>query len=191
MIDKSKWNTEAVRNGSIVAVYMTGGGECLWLNMYLDMEKWCMTCDSDIGFYAYHWYDQYGTEDFISFCCRWLSDESWLLRKCIGGRHVEKQFDAKQSASRFVEMLDDCEIVYKADELEEILDDIAGYDTPEAWLAMLESKCDIAHIELPDEWYVCVVLEYSPWQKRFAEISREAIVPALQRLMKEGETNNA
>ena len=49
MIDKSRWKTRVEKQGNIIAIYFTGGGECLWLNMYLDTEHWQMTCDSDIG----------------------------------------------------------------------------------------------------------------------------------------------
>ena len=48
MYDKSKWKTVVEKHGNIIAVHFTGGGECLWLNMYLDTEDWQMTCDSDI-----------------------------------------------------------------------------------------------------------------------------------------------
>ena len=70
MYDKSKWKTVVEKHGNIIAVHFTGGGECLWLNMYLDTEDWQMTCDSDIGAYAYRWgKPRNGSESFLSFCC--------------------------------------------------------------------------------------------------------------------------
>ena len=54
MIDKSKRKATVEQNGNMVVVRMTGGPDCLWLNMYLDTVDWQMTCDSDIGFYAYN-----------------------------------------------------------------------------------------------------------------------------------------
>lgn len=47
------YSAHAERHGDIVAIRLTGGSACLWLNMYLDLKEWQMTCDSDIGSYAY------------------------------------------------------------------------------------------------------------------------------------------
>ena len=116
MIDKTLRKATAERHGPMVVIHMTGGPDCLWLNMYLDCEKGQMTCDSDIGFYAYRPRSRWGGESFIAFCIRLLSDEEWLLSDC------------------------------------------------------------------------CVVRSYvKQWQKRFAEICREVIVPELQKLVKSDE----
>ena len=48
MIDKTMRKATAERNGPVVVVRYTGGGDCLWLNMYLDCEHGQMTCDSDM-----------------------------------------------------------------------------------------------------------------------------------------------
>lgn len=55
MVDKSQRKATAEQHGDLVVIRMKGGPDCLWLNMYLDTKEKQMTCDSDIGFYAYHW----------------------------------------------------------------------------------------------------------------------------------------
>ena len=55
MIDKSLRRAAAERCGDLIVIRMTGGADCLWLNMYLDEATGQMTCDSDVGGYAYHW----------------------------------------------------------------------------------------------------------------------------------------
>lgn len=54
MIDKSLCKAKAERYGNLIVVRMTGCGDCLWMNMYLDGDVGQMTCDSDIGSYAYY-----------------------------------------------------------------------------------------------------------------------------------------
>lgn len=92
MTDKSLRKAKAERHGNLIVVHMTGGEDCLWLNMYLDEDAGQMTCDSDIGSYAY----QCGNsteDDWTDFWCKWLSNEEWLLRKCCGERNAEMGFD--------------------------------------------------------------------------------------------------
>ena len=94
MIDKSLRKATAERFGDLIVVRMIGGGDCLWLNMYLDGDTGQMTCDSDIGSYAYHWgrgTPLYG--NWTEFCCNWLSNSEWLLRKCCGERNAKMGFD--------------------------------------------------------------------------------------------------
>ena len=93
MIDKSLRKAKAERYGNLIVVHMIGGGDCLWLNMYLDGDAGQMTCDSDIGSYAYHWGPEPNSFDWTGFWCKWLSNAEWLLRKCCGERKAEKQFD--------------------------------------------------------------------------------------------------
>lgn len=94
MIDKTLRKATAERHGPMVVIHMTGGPDCMWLNMYLDCERGQMTCDSDIGFYAYNWGNRWYGEDFISFCIRWFYDDEWLLRKCWrrGEKAWQKRF---------------------------------------------------------------------------------------------------
>lgn len=185
MIDKSKWKTVVEKHGNIIAVHFTGGGECLWLNMYLDTEDWQMTCDSDIGAYAYRWgKPRNGGESFLSFCCRWLYDDEWLLRKCIGEKN-RKQFYGDRTADSLRYIVKEWYggEEYDQSALEEILDEAAGYtDSPEAWFAIVDLMARNQDFELPEEWYYCGVYDYSPWQKRFAEICAESIVPELEKL---------
>lgn len=185
MIDKSKRKATVERSGTMVVVRMTGGPDCLWLNMYLDTVGWQMTCDSDIGSYSYHWGKQSVNirRGFVDFCIDWLSDEQWLLRKCIGERHVEKDFDAANSRKNlwtaFMDGIDEDDLVPA---FKEVLDAADGYSQKaETWAAALETAADANHICLPEEWYdgSCLVEDYTPWQKRFAEICREVVVPAL------------
>lgn len=185
MIDKSKRKATVEQNGNMVVVRMTGGLDCLWLNMYLDTLDWQMTCDSDIGFYAYHWGRprRDDGERFIDFCLGWLSNEDWLLRKCIGDRHAEKEFDAKKTRQNIMRsFLKDNDEDVDTFDLEEALDYADSFDNCEAWEAAFAAKADSIGIDLPEEWWSDIVRDYTIWQKRFAEICREVIVPELRML---------
>ena len=95
MIDKSLRKATAERYGDMIVVHMHGGGDCLWLNMYLDGATGQMTCDSDIGSYAYHWGRHIDKrKSWLDFCGEGLSFEEWLLRKCGGERKAESEFDS-------------------------------------------------------------------------------------------------
>lgn len=185
MIDKTKRKATVEQTGSMVIIRMTGGPDCLWLHMYLDSDAWQMTCDSDIGFYAYRFgKSASNTESFTEFCCRWMNNEEWLLRKCIGERHAEKGFDSKKSRenimSAFLEDNGDDVDTY---DLESALDAADSYGERSAWTAAFHEKADSLGVDLPDEWWENIVTDYTPWQKRFAEICREVIVPELKRLV--------
>lgn len=187
MIDKSKRKAEVCRNGAIVAIYMTGGPDCLWMNMYLDTDTWLMTCDSDIGFYSYHWRRNAGKDGFLKLCIQWLSDEAWLLRKCIGERNAPLEFDKSATVEALREMYAE---YYEGEDVdttdfEDVIDYACAYDDKNAWCAALTATADARYVELPEEWWECIVEAYSPWQKRFAEICREVIVPELEKLVAE------
>lgn len=198
MIDKSKRKATMRSVGTVFTIHMTGGPDCLWLNMYLDTEKRQMTCDSDIGFYAYHWGNgASSSEDFIDFCCRWLGDEKWLLRKCISERHVGKCFLREQSETALRDMVieyNDGDDDFDEYVLDEMFSFAAGFDSdPKAWALAICTFADTWRIDLPEEWYECIEEDYTPWQRRFAEICREIIVPLLEqhtggvrRLLREG-----
>lgn len=191
MIDKSKRKATITECGQIIAIRMTGGPDCLWLNMYLDTESWLMVCDSDIGSYAYRWGKSASrTEGFLEFCCRWLENEEWLLRKCIGERNARKMFLREQAETALREKVieynsedDDFDVYY----LDEILDLASGYDSDaKAWALAISTFADARGIDLPEEWYECIEEDYTPWQIRFAEICREVIVPELEMIRKNG-----
>ena len=188
MIDRSKRAATGEQHGSLIVIRMTGGPDCLWLNMYLDIEKGQMTCDSDIGFYAYHWGRHIPKdESFLQFCCRWLADEEWLLRKCIDERHVEKRFDLEKTVENLRIMIHEDTDGEDEDNLEYALETAEGYsEDRRAWTAAFYVAADREMAYLPDEWYECIEEDYSPWQKRFAEICREVIVPELERLISLG-----
>lgn len=196
MIDKTLRKATAERHGPMVVIRMTGGGDCLWLNMYLDCENWQMTCDSDIGFYSYHWGRFfYKDDDFLKFCIKWLSDDDWLLRKCIGEQHVEKEFDRDASIEAlrrdFADEHENDEDEYDAEaydmmiQFDRMLEIAGGYDDRKQFATALSVVSDAWDFELPEEWWSCLVEDYTPWQKRFAEICREVIVPALKKMMED------
>ena len=189
MIDKSKRKAIVEQTGQIVVIRMTGGPDCLWLNMYLDGAAGQMTCDSDIGFYAYHWGSiATRNESFLQFCIRWLEDKNWLLRKCIGERHIDKGFDAVETRRNLLKAYEeknadepDCDSYY----LDEAISRADEFQDVDAWAAVLQSAADSLGVDLPEEWWECIVRDYTPWQKRFAEICREVIVPELKKLVEE------
>ena len=195
MIDKTLRKATAERHGPMVVIRMTGGGfDCLWLNMYLDCETWQMTCDSDIGSYSCHWYRWGSTwdgEDFISFCIRWFSNEEWLLRKCIDENHEELAFDRHETVLNLRKDYDDIhnnDEEYDVDfEFDQVLDVANGYDNKDQLIAALSVMADYRGVELPDEWWNCIVEDYTPQQKRFAAICREDIVPKLKELLMENK----
>lgn len=186
MIDKSKRKATVEQHGPITVVRMTGGPDCLWLNMYLDSEAGQMTCDSDIGFYAYHW-GRYIPKDesFLQFCCRWLSDAEWLLRKCIGERHVPIQFDRdgtiESLRKEYAEWIDGEDL--DTFDFEDAIDEAYAYHDKDSWCAAFQIAADANGVELPEEWWSCICEVYTPWQKRFAEICREVVVPEIRKVI--------
>lgn len=190
MIDKSLRKATAERYGDLIVVRMTGGGDCLWMNMYLDKATGQMTCDSDIGSYAYHW--GRGTPlngNWTEFCCNWLSNSEWLLRKCCGERNAEMGFDQDATLEelrlRMMEGKEDDETAQAY--VEYVLEVVADYDTRREFAVALNVAADTQCVDLPEEWWDCLVEHYTPRQLRFAEICREVIVPAIRKMdMKEG-----
>lgn len=186
MIDKSKHKATMRSAGTVFTIHMTGGPDCLWLNMYLDTEAWQMTCDSDIGSYAYLWGQSYGkNEDFIEFCSRWMANEDWLLRKCVGERHGDKLFNVGQTVENLREIMMDYyadDETFEIADFEELLNEAYSFsESAESWSAALCTAAEWSMLKgLPEEWYECIVEEYTPQQKRFAEICREIIVPLLK-----------
>lgn len=195
MIDKSKRKATAEKYGPLIVIRMTGGPDCLWLNMYLDTEAGQMTCDSDIGFYAYHWgKGAIRNQGFEAFCIQWLADENWLLRKCIGERHIDTYFDYEKTRENLLRAYEeentdeddpDCDTYY----LEEALSRACVFnEDANAWAAVLQAEADSLGVDLPEEWHECIERDYTPWQKRFAEICREVIVPSLRSLIDDEQT---
>lgn len=192
MIDKSKRKATVERHCDMIVIRMTGGPDCLWLNMYLDTTEWQMTCDSDIGFYAYHWgRRKFAIENFVQFCTRWLADDAWLLRKCIEERHIDKGFDAVETRRNLRKAYEEentdmdeqgCDTYY----LDEAIARAEAFQEVDAWAAVLQSAADSLGVDLPEEWWDCIVRDYTPWQKRFAEICREVIVPELRKWLDGG-----
>jgi hypothetical protein len=189
MIDKTMRKATEERHGPIVVVHYTGGGDCLWLNMYLDCKHCQMTCDSDIGFYSYNWGRCiHKNDDFLQFCIKWLSDEDWLLRKCIDENHVQKEFDKYETVMNLRKAYDDIHNNSDEDadvdfEFDEVLDVANGYDNKDQFAAVLSVIADERGVDLPEEWWSYMAEDYTPWQKRFAEICREVIVPAIKNIM--------
>ena len=185
MIDKSLRKATAERYGDLIVVRMKGSEDCLWMNMYLDKATGQMTCDSDIGSYAYHWgrgTPLYG--NWTEFCCNWLSNSEWLLRKCCGERNAEMGFDQDATLEelrlRMMEGKEDDENAQAY--VEYVLEAAADYDTRREFAVALNVAADIQRVDLPEEWWDCLVERYTPWQLRFAEICREVIVPAIRAL---------
>lgn len=188
MIDKSLRKATAERYGDLIVIHMTGGGDCLWMNMYLDGDAGQMTCDSDIGSYAYQWGNN-TEDDWTDFWCKWLSNEKWLLRKCCGERNAEMDFDQDATLEelrlRMMEGKEDDENAQAY--VEYVLEAAADYDTRREFAVALNVAADIQRVDLPEEWWDCLVERYTPCQLRFAEICREVIVPAIRKMdMKEG-----
>ena len=188
MIDKSLRKATAERYGDLIVVRMKGSEDCLWMNMYLDKATGQMTCDSDIGSYAYHWgrgTPLYG--NWTEFCCNWLSNSEWLLRKCCGERNAEMGFDQDATLEelrlRMMEGKEDDENAQAY--VEYVLEAAADYDTRREFAVALNVAADIQRVDLPEEWWDCIVERYTPWQLRFAEICREVIVPAIRAIEKE------
>ena len=187
MFEKSERKVSVTRNGAVIVIRMKGGPDCLWLNMYLDALEKQMTCDSDIGFYAYHWGKNASmNQGFVQFCINWLADDNWLLRKCIGERRIGKCFDYEKTSQALVkaykeETMDEDESDCNTYFIEEALSSAAQFDDPDVFAAVLQSEADSLGVDLPEEWWVCIERDYTPWQKRFAEICREVIVPELLR----------
>lgn len=172
--------------GKILTIYVRGGHDCLWLHMYLDIDKWQMTCDSDVGHYAFYWGGMHTfRRDFIEFCIEWLADENWLLRKCVGEKHGQRDFLREKSEEVLRRMLIEYnkgDVYFDVENLDDMLVAAAGYEDAHVWAAVVRYEAYSHGIQLPEEWYECIEEDYTPMQKRFAEICRETIVPELKRL---------
>ena len=76
---------------------------------------------------------------------------------------------------------------FDVDILNDILREASAYDeSSQAWALAVQMLTERQDFCLPEEWYECIEADYTPRQKRFAEICRETIVPELKR-MKEFE----
>lgn len=182
MIDKSLRKATAERYGDLIVVRMTGGEDCLWLNLYLDKATGQMICDSDIGSYAYCWGEL--KTDWVKFFCGWMENKEWLLSKCCVERNAEMGFDQDATLEelrlRMMEGKEDDENAQAY--VEYVLEAAAGYDTRREFAVALNVAADIQRVDLPEEWWDCLVERYTPWQLRFAEICREVIVPAIRKM---------
>lgn len=164
MIDKSLRKATAERCGDMIVVRMKGSEDCLWMNMYLDGDAGQMTCDSDIGSYAYQWGNN-TEDDWTEFCCNWLSNSEWLLRKCCGERNAEMGFDQDATLEelrlRMMEGKEDDENAQAY--VEYVLEAAADYDTRREFAVALNVAADIQRVDLPEEWWDCIVERYTPW----------------------------
>ena len=185
MFDKSLRKATAERCGDIILIRMTGGPDCLWLTMVLDTKSWQLMCDSDIGSYAYRFHGSNGGQDFLKFCIEWFNNDEWLLRKCIGERNYDMQFDKDASISALREEYkeyngEDCDSY----DFERVLEIASDYNDSDSFAVALNVAANELCVELPEEWWSCLCKKYTAWQKRFAEICREVIRPELIKLMK-------
>lgn len=185
---KRQPQVSAVMAGTVLAIYIRGGSECLWMHMYLDIDKWQMTCDSDVGHYAFYWGHQFTRHrNFVEFCTEWLADENWLLRKCVGERHCQREFlraQAEESLRKMVVEYSCGDEDFDIELINGILEEASGYEeSSQTWALAVQMLADRQDFVLPEEWYECIEEDYTPMQKRFAEICRETIVPELKRLM--------
>lgn len=193
MTIKGAYIAHAERHGDLVAIRLKGDETCLWLDMYLDLAQWQMTCDSDIGCYAYRFAKprDAGGADFIGHFCSVAVNDGWLLRKCVDEMHLPKDFNAEKSAYALRDMVEDAgaDKEYQ-NKLDEIIDAAYAYDgNKDAWLTAIHIGADSAGIDLPEEWWECLTAGYTPRQRYFARLCSEVIAPELRRMMKEDGIN--
>lgn len=194
MINKNAFKAKVEKQGNIVAIRVAGNSSCLWLNMYLDCDNGQMTCDSDVGSYAYSWGGGYGVKrNFLRFCCKWLGDKHWLLRKCVDERNGRLAFEYEatiKSLRQDYEYYCDGEEPSMED-FERAIEEAQGYnDDSVAWTLAFHFAAYSLGVDLPEEWYECIRCDYTPCQKRFAEICREVIVPELRKWVDGGTDTN-
>lgn len=188
MIDKSMRKATATRiSPDIIKIHYTGGGDCLWMDMYLDRSNGQMLADSDIGAYSMRislkeveWVNK----PFFDYVCGALANEDWLLYHVVNVNHLPVKFDAEASGQNLIQMCEE----YGFDETELdaikcIVEDASDYNDMKAWSAIIEVETADGDWPLPEEWETCKVTRYTAWQKRFAEICRENIAPAIRELL--------
>lgn len=175
-MDLSKYKATAEKCGHIIVVYVEGDPMCLWLRMYLDCKNGQMTCDSDIGHFACVM--PIKEKPFSG----WLKNTDWMLRKCVRPLDMEFRRGASEDYLREMAREEGADL----DGLESVLLGAEEYDTSaDAWeTAVLLSANDEGY-DLPLEWYDCIIRNYTPHQKRFAEICRDVIAPEVERVMRE------
>lgn len=190
MIDKSNFHCAVKKNGDVIAIRVTGDGSCLWLNMYLDLSDGQMTCDSDVGFYAYRVGRVFDTDKgaIVAFC-NWLKNRNWLLRKCVNERCCPRDFDYDATIENLRKDYKNWNNSEGLTDFETAVCESSPYsDDKTAWETAFQIFRESNSVELHDEWWECIVERYTPRQERFAEICREVIVQELRKFVKgEGE----
>ena len=98
----------------------------------------------------------------------------------------KRAFDREETVKALREMFTSGNGEYcdydEMDKLNDIIDIANGYDTADEWRVALSVAADERSVDLPNEWWDCVCEDYTTWQKRFAEICREVIVPAIRKM---------
>lgn len=74
--------------------------------------------------------------------------------------------------------------------LDDIIDEAYAYASDkDAWAAAINLGADYYGIDLPCEWWECLVEEYTPRQRRFARLCSDVIAPELRRMLREDRDN--
>lgn len=173
-MDLSKYKATAEKCGHIIAVYVEGDPMCLWMRMYLDCKTGQMTCDSDIGHFACRMPIKDG-----SFS-DWLKKTDWMLRKCV--HPLDQRFSRSASEDCLREMVRDEDGDMEG--LDSVLLSAEEYDTSaDAWETAVLLSANDEEYDLPEEWYDCIIRDYTEQQKRFAKICRDVIAPEVERVI--------
>ena len=181
------------KNGNVIAVYMTGGYDCLWLNMYIDTKRFTITADSDIGNYAFSMFRWDEDEGFVEYLARKFKDSDFVLRHFIGPANRVLDREASKNSIRryFEDQLEDDDnrdgFLSALDDAFEYVDDDCSTEDTQLYLYRLEREADSLGIELNGDWYEYAVDDYTAWHKRFAEICERNIAPALKSFIKEAD----
>ena len=161
-------------------------GSCLWAIFDLDPGRGMLNIQSDCGNYAYRWPER--GEDFLKIFQR--TTDGYLLEKLCG---KPQDVDTEATIKRIREYLEETEISKSRRRR------LIGYLESTFSEYTLDDELSLAQF-LVDEWnsdydveidqaWELVETDYGTWQKRIVDIFQKHVVPEIEKIIAEGESD--
>lgn len=161
-------------------------GSCLWAIFDLDPGRGMLNIQSDCGNYAYRWPER--GEDFLKIFPR--TTDGYLLEKLCG---KPQDVDTEATIKRIREYLEEMEIPKSRRKR------LIGYLESTFSEYTLDDELSLAQF-LVDEWnsdydveidqaWELVETDYEAWQKRIVDIFQKHVVPEIEKIIEERESD--